>query len=234
MGALTSPEHLPVGVSRSSLLSDLNHWWQRRSIPASRSGLREAMGSLNISAPQTLLTKCLGLSLSDQYWVRPVQENVSWESVNFFQNPFSRDVGDILFGGKADSKDMNLMSPDNTSDGWLKKRWSILDGKRCLIKGGSGTTRQEPYNEVLASWIMEQLQIPHVSYRMLNENGTPYSVCEDFITPDTELVSAWYAKLNIDLLRDALEDAYLNSLHRGFQIGRQIVPLYFPPTVYNC
>lgn len=124
--------------------------------PRSRSWLREAMDSLNISAPQTLLTKCLGLSLSDQYWVRPVQENVSWESVNFFQSPFSRDVGDILFGGKADSKDMDLMSPDNTSDGWLKKRWSILDGKRCLIKGGSGTTRQEPYNEVLASWIMEQ------------------------------------------------------------------------------
>lgn len=192
VGAVTSPEHLPVGVPSSSLLSDLNHWWQRRSIPASRSGLREAMDSLNISAPQTLLTKCLGLSLSDQYWIRPIQENISWENVNFFQNPFSRDVGDILFGGKADSQDMDLMSPDNTSDGWLKKRWTILEGKRCLIKGGSGVTRQEPYNEVLASWIMEQLQIPHVSYRMLNENGTPYSVCEDFITPDTELVSAWY------------------------------------------
>lgn len=192
VGDLLDPRHLPVGVSKKSLLSDLNHWWQRRSIPASRSGLREAMDSLNISAPQMLLTKCLGLSLSDQYWVRPENENVSWESVNFFQNPFSGDVGDILFGGKTDSENLDLMSPDNTSDGWLKKRWTILNGKRCLLKGGSGTTRQEPYNEALASWIMEQLQIPHVTYRLVNENGAPYSLCEDFITPDTELVSAWH------------------------------------------
>ena len=28
------------------------------------------------------------------------------------------------------------MSPDNTTDGWLKKRWTVMDGKRCLLKGG--------------------------------------------------------------------------------------------------
>ena len=39
---------------------------------------------------------------------------------------------------------------------------------------------------------MERLSIPHVPYRLLVEDDYPYSVCEDFITPQTELISAWY------------------------------------------
>lgn len=67
-----------------------------------------------------------------------------------------------------------------------------MDGKRCLIKGGSGATQQEPHNEVLASSIMKRLDIPHVEYSLLIEDDYPYSVCEDFITPDTDLISAWH------------------------------------------
>lgn len=84
------------------------------------------------------------------------------------------------------------MSPDNTSDGWLKKKWIIAEGKRCLLKAGSGATQQEPYNEVLASIIMERLGIAHAAYSLVVEEGYPYSLCENFITPDTELVTAWY------------------------------------------
>lgn len=67
-----------------------------------------------------------------------------------------------------------------------------MDGKRCLVKGGSGAIQQEPYNEVLASRLMERLGIPHVPYTLLVQEDYPYSVCEDFITPQTELVTAWY------------------------------------------
>ena len=84
------------------------------------------------------------------------------------------------------------MSPDNTSDGWLKKKWKIINGKRCLIKGGSGAIQQEPYNEVIASKIMERLDIPYVKYSLMMEEEYPYSICEDFIIPQTELISAWY------------------------------------------
>ena len=99
------------------------------------------------------------------------------------EHAFSDDVGNILFGKGSSNDNMSLMSPDNTSDGWLKKKWKIMDGKRCLIKGGSGATQQEPHNEVLASSIMKRLDIPHVEYSLLIEDDYPYSVCEDFITP---------------------------------------------------
>ena len=87
--------------------------------------------------------------------------------------------------------DLDLNSPDNTTDGYLQKRWEIIGGKRCLVKGESSFFIQQPYNEVIASRIMECLNIPNVPYYLKWINGRPYSVCEDFITEDTELVPAW-------------------------------------------
>lgn len=188
--------HVPIGISmRNGVLdrSALNAWWRGRSIPASRQGIRQALETLRIGYTQQLLEKSYGLSLSDQYWIRAKHSDLQWDDINFFQNSFSDDIGDILFGKKlSDDEGISLMSPDNTSDGWLKKKWTIIDGKRCLIKGGSGAIQQEPYNEVIASCLMDRLQVSHVVYRLILQNDYPYSVCEDFITPDTELVPAWH------------------------------------------
>lgn len=79
---------------------------------------------------------------------------------------FFEDVGNALLGKGSSGGEPSLMSPDNTSDGWLRKKWTIMDGKRCLVKGGSGAVRQEPYNEVLASRLMDRLGIPHVDYHV--------------------------------------------------------------------
>lgn len=195
VGKVYAEEHVPIGVSvRKHRLDrgELNRWWRGRAIPASRAGLQDALQQLNVSDVQLLAEKCLGLSLSDQYWICPKASDLQWEQVNFFENPFSEDVGNILLGAVAECGQISLMSPDNTSDGWLQKKWIISEGKRCLIKGGSGAIRQEPYNEVLASCIMNRLEIPHVAYSLTQEGGYPYSICEDFITPDTELISAWH------------------------------------------
>lgn len=144
-----------------------------------------------MSATEQLLLKSLGFSLSDQYWICPAGSNIDWSELHFFEHVFSEDVGNALLG-RGTGENVSLMSPDNTTDGWLKKKWTIMDGNRCLIKGGSGATQQEPYNEVLASRLMERLGIPHVSYKLLMQDHYPYSVCENFITPQTELVTAWY------------------------------------------
>jgi hypothetical protein len=189
------PVRVPVGIELTGGVVDrigLNEWWTGRSIPASRSGLRDALEAMNVSSPQVLLTKCFGLSLSDQYWAKPEGTNLKWEDINFFDNAFSEDVGNILFGQLPDGDAFSLMSPDNTSDGWLRKKWKVIDGKRCLIKGGSGATRQEPYNEVLASEIMQRLSVSHAPYTLTFIDEYPYSVCEDFITSKTELISAWH------------------------------------------
>lgn len=189
---------LPIGVSVLKAGVDrkaLNDWWIGRSIPASRAGLDSALQSIGLSSPVLLIEKCYGLSLSDQYWICPKGSGLAWESVNFFENDFTKDMGEILFGHEpADPVHVSLMSPDNTSDGWLRKKWIIADGKRLSMKGGSGVYQQEPFNEVIADAIMRRLCIRHVGYTLTVNDGKPYSLCENFITPDTELIPAWRIK----------------------------------------
>lgn len=194
IGHIYDISHLPIGIGISDGKPDrrdLNHWWLSRSIPASRSGIREALELLQVPHTQLLLTKCFGLSLSDQYWINPNDHPLEWEKINFFENPFSEDVGNALFGIIPEETEIDLLSPDNTSDGWLKKKWYVINGKHCLMKGGSNPYQQEPLNEEIASHIMKRLHIPHTYYEVIWENGLPYSICEDFVTPETDLVSAW-------------------------------------------
>ncbi|MDR3307591.1 MAG: hypothetical protein LBS58_01665 [Coriobacteriales bacterium] len=196
IGEVFEPAHIPVGVevvegvmpSRRSL----NNWWVGRAIPASRSGLREALVALNVSSTGLLLLQCFGLSLSDQYWVDAKAKPLDWDRINFFENEFSEDVGNALFGHAPKGTELDLMSPDNTSDGWLKKKWVIADGRRLLVKGGSEPAYQEPLNEVLASSIMRRLGVAHVDYTLSWDGEKPVSLCEDFIDTHTELVSAWH------------------------------------------
>ena len=194
IGKIYAPEHLPVGIPIRQGIADrkaLNEWWTDRSIPASRSGIREALETLDLSSTRMLLIRCYGLSLSDQYWIKPEGSDLSWDEINFFHHPFSDDIGDVLFGASKKATELNFSSPDSTTDGFLKKRWKIIEGKRCLIKGGSNPFRQQPFNEVIASIIMERLGIPHVPYTLVWNKNDPYSVCEDFVDENTELIPAW-------------------------------------------
>ena len=194
---ISAKEHLPIGVvhplhhSESIDRYALNQWWAGRSIPASRMGVEDALEKLGVYNSKLLLTKCLGLSLSDHYWIKPYGSDMTWEDVNFFDNDFSDDIGDVLFGTSDKNAGFDFLSPDNTSDGNLKKRWKIIDGKRCLLKSGSNLLMQQPFNEVIASRIMDKLGIDHVPYIVTWINDEPYSVCEDFVTENTELIPAW-------------------------------------------
>ncbi|MDR1209459.1 MAG: excisionase [Clostridiales bacterium] len=195
IGTAHDVARVPLGVQSMKggiALDELNDWLKGRSIPASRAGIRDLYTRLGRESTEYLILKCYALSLSDHYWLRPKESAVSWSDVNFFENDFSRDVGEMLFGREpADKKRINLMSPDNTSEGWLKKKWIIADGKRKLVKGGSEPFKQEPFNEVVASAIMKRLGIPHVPYMLTFDGGEPLSVCDNFLSVETELISAW-------------------------------------------
>ena len=163
------------------------------------------------------MLKCFGLSLSDQYWIKPKVENLRWEDINFFHHDFSDDVGKLLLGGKLDSKDLNLSSPDNTSVGNLKKRWKIVNGKRVLLKGGSNPFRQEPYNEVVASKIANELGIFVSNYSLVYVDGFPYSECEDFINDDNELVTAY--QINKIIKKENNDSNYSHLLKCAHKLG---------------
>ena len=195
LGEVMEKEHAPISTidkNGNISLGFLVDWWRGRAIPASRQHIQEMLVELEMKTPGELVTKAFGLSLSDQYWVNPLNNSVKWKDVNFFHNEFSEDLGKHLLGELSGSKDMNMIAPDNTSDGWLGKRWKIKDKIRVLRKGGSKPFYQEPFNEAFASRLMKHLGVRAVSYTVDYMSEKCFSECANFITDNTELVTAYY------------------------------------------
>ena len=77
IGMVYAPEHFPVGIPVKKGVADrtaLNEWWTDRSIPTSRSGVREALESLGdnqhkIASGTLLWTEPFGsvLDLSERF-----------------------------------------------------------------------------------------------------------------------------------------------------------------------
>jgi hypothetical protein len=209
VGGIKNPMHLPIGLVDTSLIA-VRRWWAGRTIPASRDGLKDVLFYLSEETVESMLEKSYGLSLSDHYWIKPEESSLKWEYVNFFENPFSEDMGKLLFGDKLDKRNLTLMSPDASSDGWLRKKWVIVDGDRVLLKGGSGFWQQEPYNEVIASSLMEKLAVHHVRYDLCREDDKVFSMCKDFVTCETEFIPAYKVALTMPI--EAHADLYAHLM----------------------
>ena len=188
--------HKPVNMLHNEVLSDtdaLNDWWTHRTIPASRDKLEENLKKLNVETTKELLQKSYALSLTDHYWIMPEDKNITWHKINYYENDFSEDVGKILFDNTYNIKDVNTFSPDNSSDGNLKKKWSIeKDGTRVLIKGGDIYSPQESYNEVIAAELCLRLGINHAKYTILNDDAKKvfYSKSPNYTTDKLEFINA--------------------------------------------
>lgn len=140
------------------------------------------------------MNKAFGLSLSDQYWLNPVSMPMKWDDINFFDHDFnSQDYLEATFENKVlDTHKVDFYTPNNTSDGMLKKAWIVgKHKKRYLLKGSYNQKQMEPFNEVLASMICKVLNIDYVSYTIEVRNHTLLSKCECFIDKDTEFISAY-------------------------------------------
>lgn len=210
-------DYAPFGLIKMNEINkvEFNKWWKNRQIPASRKGLKEVLHNSNVYDKDNfdlLDAKAYCLSLSDQYWVKGVEEEISWESINFFDNEFSEDIGKILFNGGKTALNLNLNTPDMTSNGNYEKRWKIIDGERYLLKAGSKIYNQEPFNELIATKLYERLlnKDEYVEYSVIFDDDKAISKCKNFITKDTELVPAWKINEYYEFLDD--EDKYTHYI----------------------
>lgn len=165
----------------------ITQWWRSRGVPMTRDGMRTVLTGMGIPLTSDLLDRSLGLSLSDQYWVRPLdRDDLQWDDLNFFHNDFDEQLGRALFHGNS-SQVSDVNTPDVTSAGDLPKRWMIApDGTRKLIK--AGRSGQEPDNEVIASRVADLLGMSHVEYRIGHAQGKRVCICPDMVTDREELI----------------------------------------------
>ena len=192
---LLKPEHLPFSLTENTYNTQFSNWLKGRTIPDER---KKPIGQPSEFDPDPyeLLSFCFGFSLSDHYWIKPEELQVSWKEHNFFEHPFPEWMGKLLVYHQSSSRKEELKSPDNSTGGNLPKFWKIIDGTRFLFKAGSNPFFQEPINEEIASLLFRKLEIPHVDYETVNlayinkkKDPEYYSMCKCFTNTELELIS---------------------------------------------
>ena len=177
--------------------TNLSKWFQGRGIPSWRDKLDLLLHRLNITAPSELLDKAFGLSLSDQYWLKPYDSYIKYDVINFFGNDFEYSEflsASLSKNSKVITSEKSLRTPNNTTDGMLKKAWIIDKGTRYLLKDGYKNELLQPFNEVLASEICKRLGFNYVEYTIDIYKDMVVSKCPCFINKDTEFITCYQIK----------------------------------------
>ena len=148
--------HFPIGAQLNN--SKFGEWWKNRYIPDNRPDLEKALEKNNYSSAGDALVKNLALSLTDCYWIKPIDSDLKWESVSLFSNDFDDRIGESLFNSNKNVKIKKNKYDIGSSSGELKKKWIIDEkGTRMLIKGNLGLSFQQSINEVFISNIHKKL-----------------------------------------------------------------------------
>ena len=173
---------MPLSVSDTATFQK---WFTSRKIPASRAHLDELLDRCGLSIDQ-LLEKSWGLSLSDSYWIKPIDSSVGWKQINFFDNDFTDDVGEFLVEGRELG---DLFSPSNTTDGVMKKKWLIKNSIRYLVKQAPENMGTQHLNEVLSYKIAKVLGLPIVPYFLCGNNSC---MCPNLVKKGQNLVPIFH------------------------------------------
>lgn len=185
-------ELLPLGMEVSD--SGLATWLRHRSIPKNRAYVYDLLSKCGLSAnrPMDVIAVCKGLSLNDSYWVTEESYDGTFALNNLYENSFSQILAWMAFTGYGSSIRSSLASsPEFTTNGMLPKCWRRISGKVYLYKGatsGASNTGMEPYSEMYASMIGEQLGMDVVSYKLVKWKGRLCSVCELFTSQDVSYI----------------------------------------------
>ena len=129
----------------------INLWWKERSIPIEQDNIRMFLQENGYSMPSDYLIRNLGLSLTDYYWLKPINSDLTWKDVNLFDNNFKSNLlnwrNDI---SESSRDDIPHYSPNGSLQGTIEKSWVINNGDRCLIKGNHTFKSIESINETIA------------------------------------------------------------------------------------
>lgn len=200
-------------INNNPFRTNLSDWFKGRGIPSWRDKLDLLLHRLGIIAPSELLDKAMGLSLSDQYWLKPYNSNIEYDDINFFDHDFDYSEfmeASLSKNSKKIVKEASLKTPNNTTDGMLKKAWIIEKGTRYLLKSGYRNEILQPFNEILASEICDRLGFKHVEYTLDTYKDVVVSKCPCFINKDTELITCYQIRNNMK--RHDNEEDYENYI----------------------
>ena len=211
-----NPELAPLGFAAYS--DHISRWWRNRQIPIRQGRVEEMLRAKGFDEPSEYLLRNLGLSLTDYYWLKPIDSSLRWRDVNLFENDFRDNL--LTDGVKGHTnRSVDALTPNSSLRGELEKSWVIRNGKRTLVKGNHGRLSSESINEVIATEFHKaQGYENHTKYRLLRIKNKPYDYgcySEAFTDARHELVSAY------ELLTSEPDDGTRTSYERLISIAER-------------
>ena len=194
LGDILNYEDYSTGASPYMGTADLNKikkWWKMRAVPANRNMMHEVLKRNELFSPEAYLAKNLGLSMTDAYWICPVDMELKYEDVKF-ENFQKYNDGKMSYHNTtyySSEYDLN-----GSLGGQMEKCWDFTTILPTLIKESSKYYGQQSINEVVATYIHDALQagIPYVKYSAIKEvDNSILSKCGAFTSDTIEFISAY-------------------------------------------
>lgn len=160
---------LPISLRYSDVNYDdvMHGWTELRTMDLEKTNAKQILACLHISQSNRyrIAQAIHCASLTDCYWMKYDNENISWNDVNLFKNDLNKIVAKVALSGTNLYLNANLKTkihtPELTTAGMTAKAWVREKSGLYLYKIAK--------IEVAASHILDVLDIPHV----------PYSLCSD-------------------------------------------------------
>lgn len=190
---------LPIG----QIPDTLSIWITDRNAIAHRAYLTEYLDSVNKNTISGFLSLTHGISLNDCFWMKRVDEDLTWNQISPYKNPFDETLAQLSFEGDGESprlrrvvavEDHGSISPEFTTNGqfdkcWIRENDDIFMLKRGYVEDESDVyAGREPYNEVLASQVFVAMRAG-IPYTLVKHHGKTASKCKLFNTEDYSFAS---------------------------------------------
>ena len=186
----------------------MKKWWNARAVPASRKTMLETIRKAGYDDPKTYLAKNLALSLTDTYWIRPIDYDLGWNDVSLYQPTQSGDS--ILPYHNNTSYD-----PNATLGGQMDKYWDLSASPPNLVKTAYPHYGQQSLNEAFATSLHTKQNSPvsFVKYTLQkNRDNGVQSVCPAFTSERIEFVPA------LEIVESAKADNALSVYDHFIQV----------------
>lgn len=162
-------------------------WWKMRSIPASRNMIRDVLEKAGCDTTSQYLAKNMALSMTDAYWICPVDMTINYENIRF--------ANLVEFNqGKIPYHNVTSYDPNASLGGQMEKYWDLQQDVPILVKESSKYFGQQSFNEVFATHLhqAQDTQIPFVQYTAsYTDKNSILSKCPSFTSDKVELISAY-------------------------------------------
>ena len=171
----------------NATLEKMKKWWVQRAVPGSRRMMEDVIRKAGCLNNYEYLAKNLALSMTDCYWLCPVDEALRWEDVSLYKQTEYNN-------GKLPYHNAASYDPNATLGGQMEKYWDLNETPPMLVKTASTHFGQQAVNEAFASKIhrLQNNKIPFANYGLrISTDKNIQCGCYAFTDEKTEFIPAY-------------------------------------------